>query len=266
MSEIPFAGEDPYGAVGGILSVENSGGTVKQQTPPVDGYALAAFYWSAADATVLPWSDATALAFVRENPTLFPSPQVDSIAPVWVASTSQTSTAASLAEDIKELMQGLEADDPDLSSGDLVSTSGITLAGMEYLAATFPQIMALAPESFEVSAAPVGNDFDPSGTGAFISSTVSTTFPFTQGISDLASAFGAPFSAIGLLVLVGMVGGVGYMVVTIGGRLDPLPQHGGFILVFGGLVGAINWAAALVVIVMVIIVGSGAIIRRFIPT
>ena len=268
ISEIPAEEEEPYGGVGAVLSVEVDGDTLKRQTPPASGYALVAFYWTETDASDLPWEDDGAVAVIRGNPTLFTNPQEHAQGIIWRASASLEATAQQLGEDAKEMLRSIETDDPDIDFGDLVSSSAITLAGAEYIASIMPQIVALAPEAFDVSASPVAADPAASGeVGAFLTTTTPTLskYEFTKGLQRMGVDFGIPFSAMGLIALVAIVAAIAAILMRIGGAIEVLPQHGGFILVFGALVGAIHWAAALIVIVLVVMVGSGALVKRIIP-
>ena len=169
--------ETPHGVDAALLRVGTSTSTLQFQRPPSPGYGLAAFYWP--DDTAVTWADPDLVAEIRSNPTLYATAQSHSADIEWSSATTQTETQEELTEDLPEILQALERDDQDVEVQQYVSGQGITLAGQGLLTGTFAALVSLAPDAFEVSVEPIGEDieFDKTELGGMGIPQLTETFP-----------------------------------------------------------------------------------------
>ena len=171
--------EPVHGARGVIIQVLDDDMVVAQQTPPSDGYGLAAFYWSADDAdNDFPWNDSDAQVRLSVNPLIDPEPASHTVDVSWEATDDTDETADELASDLKQIFTSIETNDPEIERGDYVSPSGITIQGQMLVIAAFPQLISIASEAFEFVRVPVGEDisFDKVEIGGLVIPRVTETF------------------------------------------------------------------------------------------
>ena len=335
--------ESPYGVSGAVLTVSLGDTVLKQQTPPLAGYALSAFYWDAATASELPWGDSTATASIVDNPMLFESPPSRTpTALTWNATADRDATAAELVDDLKEVMGSLEQDDPDVAARTYLSSYGITLTGQSIVEAAFPQLVEIAPDAFEIGRQPVGEELvfesltpggaaapqvtetfdgaveanatsssvtlasthfysdttgmtvtrsggygdvtascalggdrvtlacsglaaDPSATDltvVYYTSTAGAQSEFTEGMSAMGEAFGVPWNATRLILLLVVAGVLGVLVKKTGGEPHVLLIFAGPVLFWAGQVGALPFEAVLAILALVVVAGSAPVFSR----
>ncbi len=64
-------GDQSLGRTASIATSKVGGAGVKQQNPPVVGYSLGAFYWTAQTSSAMPFNDSSAVVSLETNPMLF---------------------------------------------------------------------------------------------------------------------------------------------------------------------------------------------------
>ena len=272
MSDTPPADESAYSFDAAMLRLVDGSTTLQQLNPPLAGYGLVAFYFSAVDAdTLVPWQSATIQAEIEGNPTLFESPQFDSTDSstfVWNSTASVTSTAAELELDLPALLRSLETDDPDRVATDYVTVVGeITLDGGTLIALAFPQLLTIAAGAFQIATASVGSGFDPPTSAAFASSTQATgqASTWTQDVFAFGSTFGMPAAVAGMVLLMVIAGVMAYAISKFGGDYRALSLMGGPLLYFGAITGTVPFLAVVSILILVSLAGTGVLIRRILP-
>lgn len=159
--EEPPAGESAYGPSGAVLTLFNNSTALLRQTPPSTGYALAAFYQSAATASA--WNSANLSIVLAGNPTIFSAPQSSTVLSTdtnwtWNSTSTMAETAQELTDDLPAIMLNVESDAPAdvYDAGSLVNGSGITDTGAGIVEDAFAPLIAIAPEAFVTSQYVVG--------------------------------------------------------------------------------------------------------------
>ena len=271
LAESPVAPEAAYGRGGAILKAQDGATVLDQQNPPVAGYGLAAFYWTAVDASSsIPWELAGFQVCIEGNPTLFSTPAThcDS-SPNWNSESDLAATAKELENDLPNIMLDLEQDDPDVASGTYVASVGITLTGQGKIEMAFAQLSSIAAGAFSFGLGAAGDDFAPPGItpGSFASTTITNAkSAWAEDLEDLGEAFGFPFIAIGLLLLVFMMVGLGLLIRVTGGAQEVLLIYVGPVLLFGGLIGSPPFMVVVALIAAAALLGSAAFVNRHWPS
>ena len=85
---------------------------------------------------------------------------------------------------------------------------------------------------------------------------------FTQDIKKMGEGFGVPFSAMRLLMLVGILGGMAGLVAYTGGNPFALVVFAGAGIFWGGLVGAVPMGVVFALLALVVIAGTAPIFNR----
>tara|TARA_B100001123_G_C15324032_1_gene1028909 strand:+ start:44 stop:1267 length:1224 start_codon:yes stop_codon:yes gene_type:complete len=151
-------GDQSLGRTASIATSKVGGAGVKQQNPPVVGYSLGAFYWTAQTSSAMPFNDSSAVVSLETNPMLFANSMSDFSGVNWNSSNNLEDTAEELTDDLPALLRGLETANPDIDQGSYVSSRGITPLGMVLVGYAFPLLQGVAPDAFEISQTKVTTD------------------------------------------------------------------------------------------------------------
>ena len=151
-------GDQSLGRTASIATAKLSGTGIKQQNPPVVGYSIGAFYWTAQDSSAMPFNDSSATVGLETNPMLFANAMSDFAGVNWNGSNNLDDTSDELTDDLPALLRGLETANPDIDQGSYVSSRGITPLGMVLVGYAFPLLQGVAPDAFEISQTKVTTD------------------------------------------------------------------------------------------------------------
>ena len=114
-------------------------------------YTLAGLYMTAAQVTAsgATWGDSAITLNALASPNLWDTPADVSVAIAWCPSCSDAdATETALTAEIQQYLVELELDDPAVSTGVYVGTSGITLTGFVVAARAFSRIQFAIPQAF----------------------------------------------------------------------------------------------------------------------
>ena len=168
-------GDQSLGRTASIATAKLGSTGVKQQNPPVVGYSIGAFYWTAQTSSAMPFNDSSATVALETNPMLFANAMNDFSGVNWNASNNSDE----LTDDLPALLRGLETANPDIDQGSYVSSRGITPLGMVLVGYAFPLLQGVAPDAFEISQTKVTTDdhsFKTLGVGGVAVPVQNTTF------------------------------------------------------------------------------------------
>ena len=271
--ERPGESETAYGPTGAMLRVQDGDAVLRQAHPPFTGYGLAAFYWAAADADLqAPWAGASIQVCFHGSPTLLDPPQshCDSSTnrPDWNDQDDLEATAAELGDDVKELLAAMEADDPDVASGQYVGPSGITPAGRDRIDASFPHAAFVAPEVFAISQETATGSF--TNTSSSIPDPTALAIPgpdsaFSVDLANLGAVFGIPFLVMGLGMVVVLAMGMYQAIAYSRGDRRALLLYPIHILLAGGMIGVPPFMAVIGILVLAAIASFAVLVNRFVP-
>ncbi len=274
LTEQPGDDEKAYGPGGAILKVQDGSDVLGQSHPPATGYGLVAFYWGPNDAnTEVPWGDSDVQLCIHGSPTLFDPPQSHCDTPAndpdWNATSDLPATADELADDIKDVVLALEADDPDIASQEYVSPSGITIAGRAKVDAAFPHIAFIASGAFEISQGPATGDFThttstiPDPTALTVDGSDSA---FSIDLANLGNSFGIPFLAMGIGLVAAMAVCMYAAIAYSRGDSQALLLYPFQVILMGGMIGVPPFMAAIGILVLACTVSFATIVNRFWPS
>ena len=264
---------EAYGPTGAMLRVQDGDAVLRQAHPPFTGYGLAAFYWAAADADLqLPWADVDIQLCFLGSPTLLDSPQghcdTSTNRPDWNELDDLEATAAELGDDVKAVLAALEADDPDVASGQYVGPGGITPAGRDRIDASFPHAAFVAPEVFAISQETATGSF--TNTSSSIPDPAALAIPgpdspFSVDLANLGAVFGIPFLVMGLGMVVILAMGMYQAIAYSRGDRRALLLYPIHILLAGGMIGVPPFMAVIGILVLAAIASFAVLVNRFIP-
>jgi len=259
--------ESEYGREGAVLRFLVGGVLLKEQVPPLAGYALAAFYWPTADAGDVPWGAATAQACLVGNPMLLPSLSSSCMTvQTWNATADTDETAAELVEDLPLMLQKLEQADPSIETRDYVSSGGITPAGQTVIELADARLPQIAPGAFSISQTSAGGSFSAPTPGPFSASTTAAGSEWSEGLETAGNDWGLPKIVMGVGFSITMLIVLGWFIHKMGGDLDVLWVFSGGALLFSGILAAIPFLVSVAICVVIGIIGGGLVIQRIWPS
>lgn len=208
-----------YGGTDAFYRLVDGSTVVDQRTLPATGYRLVALYLDAAAVTAnsLTWADAGITVQLRASPVLWDVPDTDSVTPTWNATADLDATVNTLTTGLRNMLRALEVADPDISTGDYVTPTGIPDAGLTVAQDAFASFPRAIPEAFLSTAFIAFEDRDATETPAFVTTIETAAGASTIGTNwtDVGNLFGGisggaagtiVFSIIALIVgIVGLV-------------------------------------------------------------
>lgn len=203
--------DDALGAAGVVLRLSSAGSPVRTVSVPSIGYSLAAIYFASEDGDIPLYATSTTQLIVMENPALFPSPATSSIRlPEFNADTDLATTQGLVTQDLPKVMLRLETADPDISTETYALGTGVTQAGQDIIEAAFAQLTIIGVGAFVLTVESAGGEFTNPSAPPFVQNlkTSGRNSAFALSLEDFGEAFGFPFFATTLIIMVALFAGI----------------------------------------------------------